>query len=320
MLELNGFKERLMAQVAIARPDHWFKNVFLLPGTALAIALGHKGFTVSQVAALIVGIMATCLAASANYTINEWLDASFDRHHPVKNARPAAVGRVSAAGVYLQWAVLGVAGLLLGLTINRVFAGFLLALLVMGVLYNVRPFRTKDRQYLDVLSESLNNPLRFMLGWTIVLDTALPPSSVLVAYWMGGAFLMATKRYAEFRFIGDAARAGAYRRSFRFYTEQSLLLSAFFYGLSAAFFLGIFLIKYRVEFLLAIPFLALLFTWYLRIGMNVDSVAQAPERLYREKRFVLYVCFLVVLIGLLSFVDMPWLGFLTDTHFLSVGK
>ena len=99
------------------------------------------------------------------------------------------------------------------------------------VVYNVRPFRAKDRPYLDVLSESLNNPLRLLLGWSVVLGNQLPPSSVLITYWMGGAFLMGIKRYAEYRAIGDPVAAGRYRRSFRRYTETTLLLSSFFYAL-----------------------------------------------------------------------------------------
>jgi hypothetical protein len=37
---------------------------------------------------------------SANYTINEWLDADFDRHHPIKRDRAAAAGRITARIVY----------------------------------------------------------------------------------------------------------------------------------------------------------------------------------------------------------------------------
>ena len=59
--------------------------------------------------------------------------------------------------------------------------------LLIGIIYNVPPFRTKDIPYLDVLSESLNNPLRFILGWHMIIDS-FPPSSILISYWMGGAF------------------------------------------------------------------------------------------------------------------------------------
>ena len=205
--------------------------------------------------------------------------------------------------------VLAGAGLGLGALISPTSCCSPALLLVMGGIYNVPPLRTKDRQYLDVLSELINNPLRLLLGWSAVISDVLPPSSILLAYWMGGAYLMAIKRYAEYRFIADPVRAGLYRRSFRFYTEESLLASAFFYALSCAFFLGVFLIKYRIEFLLCMPFLALLFAWYLIIGMRTQSAAQHPERLYQEKSFVLYVAALGVLITLLFFVDLPWLTF-----------
>jgi 4-hydroxybenzoate polyprenyltransferase len=188
----------------------------------------------------------------------------------------------------------------------------------MGVIYNVPPLRTKDRQYLDVLSESINNPLRFMLGWTAVISALLPPSSILIAYWMGGAYLMAVKRYSEYRFIGDPERAGLYRRSFLFYTEQTLLLSAVYYALTSALFLGVFLIKYRIELLVTIPFLALLFVWYLQIGMKHDSAAQKPERLYKERRFMAYVVGVGALCTLLLVVKIPWLSFLVDAHVLPV--
>ena len=310
--ESNFGKGTLRHYIGIARPDHWFKNIFVLPGAALAYLLGDGTPDAQLLEHVIIGLVSACLLASANYTINEWLDAKFDTHHPVKKSRPSALGQVQGHFVFLQWAVLSLVGLGLAATINMFFLLFAAIFVLMGVVYNVRPLRTKDTIYLDVLSESFNNPLRFMLGWHSVVVDLVPPSSLLLAYWMGGAYLMTIKRYAEYRFIGDPKRAGLYRQSFKHYTEESLLLSAFFYALSAAFFLGVFLIKYRVEFLLAMPFLALLFVWYLRIGMRTDSVTQSPEKLYRERAFVLYIVILVVFIGLLFVVDLPWLNLLLE--------
>ena len=51
---------------------------------------------------------------------------------------------------------------------------------ILGVLYNVRPVRFKDRPYLDILSESLNNPVRLILGWTIIEPIYLPPASIIL--------------------------------------------------------------------------------------------------------------------------------------------
>ena len=296
----------------ILRIDHWFKNIFMLPGAALAIILSD--ITPSNaIEPLLIGIMSVCLIASANYVINEWLDAEFDRFHPVKKHRPSALGNIQGQYVCLLYFIVASLGFILASLLSTEFQVVAIALLVMGVFYNVRPFRSKDRIYLDVLSESVNNPLRFLLGWYAITSGTLPPSSILLSYWMGGAFLMAVKRYAEYRFIDNPEQAGFYRRSFRFYTEEKLLLSAFFYALSSALFLGVFLIKYRIEFLLSFPLFALLFVWYLHIGMKPHSPTQNPEKLYQEKRFVTYIFILSISIATLFVIDMPFLNFLTES-------
>ena len=64
-----------------------------------------------------------------------------------------------------------------------------------------------------------------------------------------------------------------------------------------AFFLGIFLIKYRIEYLITFPFLSLLFVYYLSIGLSKDSITQTPEKLYKNK-----VLNLIVLINILVFL------------------
>lgn len=296
----------------IARIDHWFKNLFVLPGVAVAALLTETEFS-TFFAPLLIAILSTCLVASANYVINEWLDRDFDRHHPLKNCRPSAAGRIKGHYVALEYTILSGIGLGLAGQVSKEFLLFSVVLLVMGIVYNVKPFRTKDRAYLDVISESINNPLRFLLGWFVVTSHALPPSSVLLAYWTGGAFLMAVKRFAEYRFIGNPDTAGLYRRSFQYYTEEKLLVSSFFYGLCSAFFLGIFLIKYRIEFVISFPFLALLFAWYLAIGLRAQSAAQTPEKLYREKKFVAYVVLVVVVLAALFIVDIPIIGVLDKT-------
>src|SRR5258708_17141598 len=194
--------------VHIARPDHWVKNIFMIPGAALALALAPNANL--SVTHLVMAVVSCCLVASANYTINEYLDAPFDRHHPTKRSRPGAEGRLDGRLVAFQYAVLAAAGCLLASRINNAFLATSVWLLLMGVVYNVRPLRTKDRQYLDVLSESVNNPIRLLLGWFAITALVIPPGSALLAYWMGGAFLMGTKRYSEYRRIADPVNAGLY--------------------------------------------------------------------------------------------------------------
>jgi decaprenyl-phosphate phosphoribosyltransferase len=293
----------------IARLDHWVKNAFMLPGAALAYTLSPT-LSVDLIIRVAFGLLSTGLVASANYTINEYLDAEFDRHHPLKRERPAAQGNIEGKFVAVQYIGLAAAGLAAALLISPYVLAGSVALLFMGVVYNVRPSRTKDRAVLDVISESVNNPLRFLLGWFCVTSAAFPPSSALLSYWAGGAFLMTMKRYAEYRQIGDPAVAGIYRRSFIFYTERRLLVMAFFYALNTTFFLGIFLIKYRVEFVLLFPLLSLLFVEYFRMSMGEGSTAYAPEKLYKEGRLMAILAATLVLTLALLWVKLPFLDFL----------
>lgn len=295
----------------IARPDHWVKNIFVLPGCALAITLSGR---ISPATPLLIihSLIVTCLIASANYTINEFLDAKFDRFHPIKKDRPGAQGHLWAPLVVVQWALLSAVGLALAAEASWPMFAAAAFLLFMGILYNVEPIRTKDRAYLDVLSESINNPIRLTIGWVVILPGQLPPSSLLICYWMGGAFLMAMKRYSEYRRIGSPEIAGSYRRSFRVYTERTLLLSSFFYALTASLLLGVFLIKYRIEYLLTVPLFALLFTQYFSLSMEADSAAQAPEKLYKEKSLVIVVFALVASVAILTFIDIPALAILME--------
>jgi len=291
--------------IKIARPDHWVKNAFIIPGLAIAILLTDFTFSTDVIIRFIVGFMATCFIASANYVINEWLDAEFDKYHPTKKFRPVVSENMKLSLVLVEYAILIVLGVALSLYVGRIFTYMELWLLIMGVLYNVKPIRTKDIPYLDVLSESINNMIRLLLGWFIITQDFQPPISILIGYWFAGAFLMATKRFAEYRMIGDPSVAGLYRKSFAHYIETSLLVSSFFYAMCATFFIGVFMIKYRMEYIIAMPFVFGLFCFYLYIAFKPDSAVQKPEKLYKEKSLLVYIAILVIILLALTIIDIP---------------
>lgn len=301
--------DRVRAHIAIARLDHSAKNIFILPGIVLALALAPEALSAPGfVLRLAVGLAALTLVACSNYVINEILDAPYDQFHPVKRHREVPSGRVHVQAGYAQWIGMMAAGLGLASLVNRPFVLTLAVLWIMGCFYNIRPFRTKDVPYLDVMSESANNPLRLLAGWYMVLDTMIPPASLLICYWMGGAYLMALKRFSEYRQIGDAAVAAAYRKPFRYYTEERLLVSIMFYAASAMMFFGAFTIRYKVEMVLAFPLIAYVMAVYLLLSFDRNSAVQNPEKLHREPRLVAPVVMCAVLMAALLWADMPWLG------------
>lgn len=293
--------------ITIARFDHWFKNIFMIPGVVLAFYAQPELLNGLVFFKLLVGLLATGFIASSNYVINELLDAPYDALHPVKKNRPIPSGGINIKLVYIEWIALALLGLSLALPLGVRFLIPALALWIMGCLYNIPPFRTKDKPFIDVLSESVNNPLRLLLGWYATGIVVLPPVSLLLAYWMVGAFFMAVKRFAEYRRIADPNVSAKYRRSFRYYNEERLLISIIYYAVSFGLFFGIFLMRYKMELIFSIPLIAGFIAWYIRLGFLEDSPTQYPELLYRQKSFTAYCLLCGIIMQLLLFVDLPGL-------------
>jgi len=295
----------LWPYVQIARVDHWFKNAFMLLGVLLAYFYRPAAFGVESIGVLLIAVFSTCIVCSSNYVINEYLDAPLDRLHPVKKTRPAALGLIKAPWVYIQWLGLAAIGVGMAYTLNPAFGTSALVLWIMGCVYNIRPVRSKDIPYIDVISESVNNPIRLLLGWYALVPDILPPLSLLLAYWMVGALFMATKRFAEYRCIGDKEVAASYRRSFRHYDESRLLVSMMFYVTACALFAGIFIVRYKLELILCVPVVAGFFAYYLSLGLKEDSPMQNPEKLHKEKGFFAYALFTAAVFVALMFMEIP---------------
>jgi 4-hydroxybenzoate polyprenyltransferase len=295
----------LRGHVAICRIDHWIKNVFVLPGILVALTVANPKLTWVMVSNGVLGLLAVCLVASSNYVLNELLYAPYDRCHPSKKNRPVPAGRVNARLAYLQWILLMGLGLTVARFVSTPFTITMFVLWAMGCVYNVRPLRTKDLPVVDVLSEAVNNPLRMLAGWYIVGPDAIPPASLLLSYWMIGCYFMALKRFAELRSIGNVESAAAYRRSFRYYTSERLLVSVTFYGSAAMLFFGAFIMRYRMELILSFPAVAVVMAMYMRVAFKRESSVQAPERLYTERLLMTAVICCTFLMCLLLLVDLP---------------
>jgi len=306
--EIVPWRVRLQAHTSIMRLDHSIKNVFVVPGIIVALSVTHGGLTLQMIRNVLLGFAATTLIACSNYVINEVLDAPFDRLHPTKRNRPAALGLISVPGAYIQWLLMMVLGIGLSLMISVPFALVAGFLWIMGCMYNIRPFRTKDVVYLDVVTESINNPLRMLLGWYMITKVMVPPASLLVCYWMLGCFFMALKRFSEYRDIADVEVAGSYRRSFKHYTEQSLLVSITFYASFAMLMFGAFCMRYRLELLLAFPLVALMMATYFHLAFRPGSAVQNPEKLYREPMLMVQLVVTSTVIILLLFIHVSFLS------------
>ena len=303
--------------LSIARFDHSTKHIFIVPGIILAYLL--RGVHSNTIINIILGFVTAICIASANYVINEWLDREFDKYHPKKSQRSAVQRQLNGRIVFIEWLTLILIGLWAAYLASMTMLLVAILFAMQGVVYNVKPLRAKDKPFLDVISESINNPLRLIIGWTMVDPMTLPPGSVILAYWFGGAFLMASKRFSEFREIVSSHGRDLlerYRASFAGYSEATLLSSSFIYGLLSSFFLAVFLIKYRVEYILLMPLIIGMFGYYLSISMRPGSSAQNPEKLFRERGLLVIIALLFSVFIFSTAIDMPILHKLTEQHYI----
>lgn len=318
MTDTHASAPKLAKYLRLARLDHMTKQIFILPGIVLALML--RGAPEGPVLVTVLLAVAAAIAiASANYVINEWLDRSFDAHHPEKSQRVAVQIVLDVWIVYGFYALLLVTGLALAALANTTVLILAAVFALAGLAYNVRPVRSKDRAIIDVLSESLNNPLRLAIGWAAIDPQTLPPVSLMLGFWFGGAFLMNSKRLAEYQFI--VARSGQevlarYRASFAYYTEGQLLNINLIYALLCSFCMAVFLVKYRIEYVLLFPLVTALFAEYQRLSLLEGSPARSPEKLFGARRLMLLTVATGGAFLLTSLIDIPVLERLTDQHFI----
>jgi decaprenyl-phosphate phosphoribosyltransferase len=311
-MAVGNKKVLLTDYMNLGRPDHWVKNLFMFPGLGLALAFASESQYSIDATRLLIDLVVTffslCLASSANYTINEWLDRSFDKFHPEKSQRPAVAKQLSAKIVWGQYFALVSLSLVTALAVTFVVLSLIIALLLMGLLYNVPPVRLKDRFYLDVLSESINNPIRVALGWYTAVTEILFPASALIAFWAAGVFLMSLKRYTEITTLGESSSLVKYRASFKSWTPNKLLKFSLTGALTSTTFLGILLAGYKLEYIFLFPSVCFLFQYYFGLALSLKSEVSAPEDLWKNKNLNLQISLLMILAIVLSFIEISLLN------------
>ena len=66
------------------------------------------------------------------------------------------------------------------------------------------------------------------------------------------------------------------------------------------------------------PFLFLLFVYYLYIAFKEDSAVQKPEKLYREKKLIGFVILLIAIFFTLTVVDIPSLKLFQEAFLIEL--
>jgi decaprenyl-phosphate phosphoribosyltransferase len=202
----------LRAVVSTARPHQWTKNLLVFGALASGGVLLEPDAFLSTVAAFV----AFCLVSSGIYFLNDVVDASVDREHPVKRLRPIAAGLISRRlGVVVGTIVLA-AGLAVALwgggpPLLAVMAGYV-------ALFLAYTFVLRNIALLDLAAIAGGFLLRTVAGG-VAAGVALSMWFLMVAGF-GSFFLAAGKRRAEYLELGE--EGARHRASLEEYSEPYL--------------------------------------------------------------------------------------------------
>jgi len=184
------------ALVREARPKQWAKNVLVFAAPGAAGVLDNW----ANLWPTLVAFAALSLAASGTYFWNDILDVESDRRHPTKSRRPIAAGEVSLGTARVVGTLLLVGGPALGFVADWRCGVATVVYVLLTVSYSAY---LKHQPVLDLVAVAGGFVVRAVAG--------AEAAGVDMSTWFllctscGSLFIVAGKRYAELREMGESA-------------------------------------------------------------------------------------------------------------------
>ncbi len=184
------------------RANQWIKNLVVFT----AIIFSGKLFDFNLLLPTIGAFFIFCLLSSTSYVLNDIIDYSYDKKHPVKRNRPIASGRISIQQATFIVFVLSIISLLLSLlfSLQLFFLAFVFVLL--HFLYSLY---LKQFPIIDIFSISFSFMIRTFAG-EVATGFHIPIWLLLTIFFVS-LFMAAVKRHAELVAHGKETRITLYR-------------------------------------------------------------------------------------------------------------
>uniref|UniRef100_A0A7C4EWW6 Decaprenyl-phosphate phosphoribosyltransferase n=1 Tax=Desulfomonile tiedjei TaxID=2358 RepID=A0A7C4EWW6_9BACT len=190
--------KHLRPYLKLLRPSQWIKNGFVL----MPLIFSGDLFMPDAVMKAFGMFIAFCVAASATYIINDYMDIEQDRIHPKKKNRPLASGAIAPRNALV------IAGLLIGglfatvfwLNIPSIAIMALAAYLVLQLAYSIY---LKHIVIIDVFALSTGFLFR-VAGGAAVINVSVS-SWLLLCTFSVAIFLALGKRRHEVVFLPEDA-------------------------------------------------------------------------------------------------------------------
>ena len=193
-----------MSLLKALRPMQWVKNVLVFLPFVFAVDIAWSTDDLEPVPELLFKLvlvtLAFCALSSAIYLLNDMMDRSEDRLHPVKRNRPIASGRVSVPVAAAVMVLLAVGGLVVMILVEPLLG-------VAGGLYSVinigYSFGLKQVVLLDAFAVTSGYVIRAAAG-AVTIDVT-PSPWLYVTTGAGALFIVLGRRFAEVRLAEGTA-------------------------------------------------------------------------------------------------------------------
>jgi decaprenyl-phosphate phosphoribosyltransferase len=180
-----------------ARPKQWTKNVLVFAAPLAAGVLDDW----PELGTTVLVFIAFCLASSGVYFWNDVLDVASDRRHPTKRLRPVAAGQLEIGTARAVGTALIVAGCAVSAATGRwQTVAVVLTYVATVIIYSAW---LKHVAVVDLVLIASGFVLRAAAG-AVAVDVPMSKWFVLCTVF-GSLFIVAGKRYAELRDVGDFA-------------------------------------------------------------------------------------------------------------------
>ena len=188
----------LKPAIKLLRPAQWIKNGFVAMPLIFSGRLTHAQ-DVTSVAGL---MLAFCLASSATYIFNDYMDMEQDKVHPLKKNRPLASGAISPFMAFIMIAVLLGAVLATLVVVKSPQSAYYLlgGYLVLHIAYSTK---LKDVVILDVLAIAVGFLLR-VTGGAAVISVTVSSWLILCTFSLAIFLALGKRRHEVVILCGDA--------------------------------------------------------------------------------------------------------------------
>lgn len=275
---------KLFEYLKLIRVYQWYKNVVIF----LPVFFIGQMLNISVLIDVFIGMIALCLVSSANYVINDIIDAKKDRLHPEKKYRPIASGKVGIFEAII------IAIIMLGLAVyvaygfGLLFLASVLFLFVSTTLYTIY---FKNEPILDVIAIAVNFVVRAVSG-AFILKAMISPWLILCPFFLA-LFLAVGKRDADLKVLkGNATK---HKEVLKYYDLQTtnglmiisttcLIISYSLYAFSKTAWL-----------LLTLPFAIYSIYRYYSLVNQGSEIARNTEKIYRDWRLMCAIIFWAII-------------------------